>query len=200
MHALIVVDAQNEFSEKGQRSVPMHIEALNNIRSLVQQARSESRPIAWVQHYNKPNESAAFIPGSWGAELSAGLGPESGHGSERLFVKDVFGAFTGTGLEEWLRSVGATGVQIVGFYTHMCVSTTTREALNRGFDVEVVADATGTCDLNSQIVGSQSADEVRRSALLHLESMGARITRTQHSAHASRFGENTAIADGAASH
>ena len=175
MQALLVVDAQNEFSEKGKRPVPRHAEALENIRACVGKARSEGRPIGWVQHHNKPNESQAFLPGTWGAALSEGLGPASGNGPEKLFVKEVFGPFTETDLDGWLRSVGATELQIVGFYTHMCVSTTTREALSRGYDVEIIADATATCDLKSEAVGTQSADEVRRSALLHLESMGARI-------------------------
>lgn len=184
MQALVVVDAQNEFSEEGLRAVPNHTEALDRIRARVQQARQERRPIAWIRHYNKPKESRAFVPGSWGSELSPGLGPEPGCGPERLFEKDVYGAFTGTRLEEWLHSVGATGLLLVGFYTHMCLSTSAREALIRGFDVEVDADATGARDLESETLGSQTADEVRRSALLHLMNMGARIVRMQEPAHA----------------
>jgi nicotinamidase-related amidase len=109
MEALIVVDVQNEFSPQGRRPVPNHGAALAAIRELVGQARREKRPIAWVRHHNKPEESPAFVPGSWGAELSPGLGPQAGAGPEALFEKDVFGAFTGTGLEDWLRSLGARG-------------------------------------------------------------------------------------------
>lgn len=182
MQALVVVDAQNEFSEKGLRAVPQHREVLEHIHARVQQARREGRPVAWVRHHNKPNESQAFVPGSWGAELSPGLGVEKGYGPEKLFDKEVFGAFSGTGLEEWLQSVGATGVLLVGFYTHMCVSTSAREALIRGFDVGIDADATGTRDLDEEGLGSQTAAEVRRSALLHLANMGARIVRLQEAA------------------
>jgi len=175
MQALIIVDAQNEFSANGLRAVSNYEEALRQIRRRVEQARREHRPIAWVQHHNKPTESRAFVPGSWGAELSPGLGPKSGHGPERLFTKDVFGAFTATGLEAWLRSVGATAVLIVGFYSHMCLSTSAREALIRGFDVSVDPDATGACALEHEILGGQTADEVRRAALLHLTQMGAAV-------------------------
>jgi len=183
MQALIVVDAQNEFSADGLRAVPNHAEALNRIRIRVQQARQESRPIAWIRHYNKPNESRAFVPGTWGSELSPGLGPELDFGPEKSFEKDVYGAFTGTGLEEWLHSVGASGVLIVGFYTHMCLSTSAREALIRGFDVEIDPDATGARDLKNEALGRQTADEVRRSALLHLANMGVMIARTKESVH-----------------
>ncbi len=181
MQALIVVDAQNEFSAGGLRAVPNHAKALDRIRVRIQQARQEKRPIAWVQHFNRPNESRAFVPGTWGAELSPGLGLEPGFGPEKVFTKDVFGAFTGTDLEQWLHSVGAESVLVVGFYTHMCVSTTSREALVRGFSVEIDPEATGARELEDPELGRQSADEVRRSALLHLTNLGVSISRTEDS-------------------
>jgi len=175
MQALLVVDAQNEFSATGLRPVPNHSEALGRIKQHVRDARDEKRPIAWVQHHNKPHESKAFIPGSWGAELSPGLGPQSAFGTERLFVKDVYGAFTATGLEEWLREEGVSNVLIVGFYAHACLSTSVREALIRGFDVFLDPEATGARTMEDPILGSQSAEEVRRSALLQLVNMGAKV-------------------------
>ena len=175
MQALIVVDAQNEFSPAGQRAVPGHADALAAIRDHVEQARREGRPIAWVRHHNQPHESPAFVPGSWGAELSPGLGPQVGFGPEVLIEKDVFGAFTGTGLEEWLRAVGAASVLIVGFYAHMCLATSAREALVRGLEVHLDPAATAARDLDHERLGRQTADEVRHSALLHLVHMGAEV-------------------------
>jgi nicotinamidase-related amidase len=175
MQALIVVDVQNEFSPKGQRPVPSHAEALEHIRFRVEDARQQRRPIAWVIHFNKPSESHAFVPGTWGSEQSPGFGPQLGYGPERQFEKDVFGAFSGTGLEEWLHSVGAGSVLIVGFYAHMCLSTSAREALVRGFEVAVDPNGTGACDLEDELLGRLTADEVRRSALLHLKHMGVEM-------------------------
>ena len=179
MQALIVVDAQNEFSPDGQHAVPNHAAALNSIRDRVQQARQQQCPIAWIRHFNKPNESAVFVPDTWGSELSHGLGPAGGFGPERLFEKDVFGAFTGTGLEDWLHSVSVTSLLIAGFYTHMCVSTSCREALVRGFNVFVDPEATGARNLEDNTLGRQTADEVRRSALLHLVNMGVKIVKVE---------------------
>jgi nicotinamidase-related amidase len=59
----------------------------------------------------------------------------------------------------------------------MCVSTTAREALMRGFRVVIDPDATGTCALKIEGLAAQTADEVRRSAVLHLVSMGATVLR-----------------------
>lgn len=175
VQALIVIDAQNEFSATGKRPVPHHTSALAAIRHHVDEARRGRLPIAWVRHHNKPHESPAFVPGTWGAEFSAGLGPRDGFGPEALFVKDVYGAFTTTGLETWLRTVGATDLLMVGFYAHMCLSTSVREALVRGFEVSVDVHATGARALDHEVLGRQSADEVRRSALLQLANMGATI-------------------------
>lgn len=176
MQALLVVDAQNEFSPKGLRAAPNHDSAVRAILAHAARARLEARPIAWIRHHNKPTESRAFIPGSWGAELTAGMGPRAGRESmERLFKKDVFGAFTTTILEQWLRELGVTGVLVTGFYAHMCVSTSVREALVRDFDVVIDPDATGARDLDHALLGAQSASEVRRTALLQLVNMGATL-------------------------
>lgn len=178
MQALIVVDAQNEFSARGQRAVPNHATALVAITRWVAHARAAGWPIAWVRHHNRPHESRAFLPGSWGAELSPGLGARGDSPDERLFEKDVYGAFTTTDLDSWLRTRGVTDVVIVGFYAHMCLSTSVREALIRDYEVAVDPEATGARDLEHERLGRQTADEVRRSTLLQLTNMGATVAET----------------------
>jgi nicotinamidase-related amidase len=177
-HALIVVDPQNEFSHAGQRNVPNHATAITTIARWVAHGRAQGWPIAWVQHHNKPDESPAFVPGTWGAEFSPELKPRFDDANERLFQKSVFGAFTGTKLEAWLRDQGVSNVVIVGFYAHMCISTSVREALVRGFDVMIDPEATGAAVIGHARLGEQSADEVCRAALLHLTHMGASVVGT----------------------
>ena len=176
MPALIVIDVQNEFSARGQRPVPGHDAALAAISRQVEFARAAGEPIAWVRHHNKPTESPAFMPGTWGAEFSPGFGPKQGTATEVEFVKDVYGAFTGTGIGSWLSGLGIREVMIVGFYTHGCVSTTSREAIMAGLEVYLDPEATGACDMEHPVLGRLSADEVRRSALLQLVNMGARLS------------------------
>ena len=173
--ALLIVDAQNEFSAEGQRAVPNHSTALAAIRRQVDRARRDRWPIAWVRHYNKPDEAPAFMPGTWGAEFSRGLGPKSGFGPEALFEKKVDGVFTGTRIQEWLSVYDVQSVLIVGFFAHMCLSTSAREALSRGFRVSIDPEATGACDIEHALLGRQTAEEVRRSALLQLTNMGASL-------------------------
>jgi nicotinamidase-related amidase len=174
MDALIVVDAQNEFAAGGHRTVPNHRTAFVAIAERVAEARAAGRPIAWVRHHNLPHEWPAFAPGSRGADLGDGLAVDPSR-DEHLFEKSVFGAFTGTGLETWLRERQVRRVLLVGFYVHMCVSTTAREALVRGFEVSIDPEGTGGTALQHPLLGSLSAEEVRRTALLQLNHMGVQL-------------------------
>ncbi|HEX9069341.1 MAG TPA: isochorismatase family cysteine hydrolase [Ktedonobacterales bacterium] len=183
MQALVVVDAQNEFSPEGLRPVPNHGAAVATILRLAEIARREGRPIAWVRHHNLPHEPKGFMPGSWGAEFSPGLGPQPGRADEVELVKEVFGAFTGTTLGEWLDARGSRDVLIVGFFAHMCVSTTAREALMRGLDVSIDPDGTGACAWSHPLLGAQTAEEVHRTALLQLSHLGVRIVPSAVAAH-----------------
>lgn len=179
MQTLIVVDAQNEFAEGGNRTVPNAVAAREAILRRVEDARREGRPIAWVRHHNRPDElpeRPAFIPGTWGAEFMPGLGPLAGRAEEAEFVKEVYGAFTGTDIGAWLDKIGSDDVLIVGFYAHMCVATTAREALMRGLHVAIDPAGTGAVPVRHDLLGEQSAEEVHRTALLHLNHMGVAIT------------------------
>ena len=179
MQTLIVVDAQNEFSPQGRRPVPNHAQALEAIHRRVDEARREGRPIAWVRHHNPPGATTAFVPGSWGAEFSPSLGPLPAREEEAEFVKEVYGAFTGTSIGSWLEARGSEEVLIVGFFAHMCVSTTAREALMRGLHVAVDPVGTGGFPIQHELLGVQSAEEVHRTALLHLSHLGVRIAASE---------------------
>lgn len=176
MQALIVIDAQNEFSSEGKRPVPGHEMILAAIADQVRHARANGQPIVWIRHHNLPHESPAFVPGSWGAEFSPGMGPKSDSaGQEELFGKNVYGAFTGTAIGSWLEKLGIGKILLTGFYTHGCVSTTAREAIMRGLDVSLDSQATGSCEIIHPQLGRLSAEEVRRSTLLQLANMGCQI-------------------------
>jgi nicotinamidase-related amidase len=175
MWSLLVVDAQNEFSKMGKRPVENCDQALEEIRKWVAKFREGRLPIAWIKHFNKPHESPAFVRGSWGSDFLPGLIPNNKNTFERLFEKDVYGAFSSPGLESWLAEHNVANVLIIGFYAHGCVSTSAREALIRGFRVYLDPLATGSCDMKDDTLGTQTADEVRRFSLLHLVSMGASL-------------------------
>ncbi len=74
-----------------------------------------------------------------------------------------------------LPAPGAAPLIVAGFMTHNCVSSTVREASDRGFAVTVVADACATRDLPAPDGGVVSAAELHRSSLAALSDRCARV-------------------------
>ena len=71
-----------------------------------------------------------------------------------MVEKDVNSGFIGTSLELDLRRAGVQRLVIVGFFTNVCVETTTRMDSNMGFDIYLVHDACAT--MNS--IGHDATD------------------------------------------
>jgi nicotinamidase-related amidase len=177
MKALVLIDVQNEFTPEGKRPIANIGEAIYVIQQHVDQARENGTPIVWIRHFNKPHESPAFVPNTWGSEFIPGFGPKPNLSNEVEMHKDVYGAFTGTEIEEWLKKIGANEILVVGFYTHGCVSTTSREGIMAGFTVYLDPDATRSCAMEHPFLGKISEEESRKAALLQLFEMGASITQ-----------------------
>jgi nicotinamidase-related amidase len=60
--------------------------------------------------------------------------------------KPGFGAFYATDLELILRTAGITSLTLAGVTTDICVHSTLREAVDRGFDCVTVGDACAAAD------------------------------------------------------
>ncbi len=63
---------------------------------------------------------------------------------EIVITKTASGAFTGTGLGTTLRNMGIEHLLICGFVTDECVETTSRVALDLGYVIKIIEDATTT--------------------------------------------------------
>jgi isochorismate hydrolase len=87
-------------------------------------------------------------------------------------------AFAKTDLADKLLATGRKSVVIAGFMTHMCVSATTRSALDHGYAVTVAADAAATRDLPDPLGGPDlPAAQVHRTALAELADRFATIAQ-----------------------
>jgi nicotinamidase-related amidase len=82
-------------------------------------------------------------PADW-AELVPELNVRE---SDHRVTKNTWGAFTGTGLEYWLKNEGVTQVVITGISTSIGVESTARHAYEFGFNVTIAVDA--TTDMNA---------------------------------------------------
>jgi nicotinamidase-related amidase len=68
-----------------------------------------------------------------------------------IIDKQLPGSFTGTQLQSWLEQHDVDSLVIVGYMTHMCIDSTTRQAMHLGLGVTVLEDATGTINLSDDL-------------------------------------------------
>lgn len=77
------------------------------------------------------------LPDDW-AELVPELDAQPG---DHRVTKQTWGAFTGTGLEMYLKGLGVTQVVLAGISTSIGVESTARQAYELGFNVTLALDA-----------------------------------------------------------
>ena len=82
-----------------------------------------------------------LVRGEAGHDIIAELYPAAG---EPVIDKPGKGAFFATDLHAILQNRGITQLVVTGVTTEVCVSTTVREANDRGYDCLVVADCCGS--------------------------------------------------------
>jgi len=80
-------------------------------------------------------------PGSKEAEFLPEVAPK---GDEIVINKTASGVFNATNVDYILRNLGITGLFVCGVYTNECVSTTVRDACDRGFYTTLINDACAT--------------------------------------------------------
>ena len=78
-----------------------------------------------------------------------------------MVVKHGSSGFAGTALERYLRDLEASRLVVVGAVLGFCVSSTIREAVARGFAVDLVGDAVLSFDLSDGRGGTIPAATVR---------------------------------------
>ena len=102
--------------------------------------RARGRTVAFTRHNSREATSPLTFDLDTGRQKD---GFETVAG-EIVVDKDVNSGFVGTPLEIELRRAGIARLVIAGFFTNMCVETTTRMAGNLGFDTYLVHDGCAT--------------------------------------------------------
>lgn len=161
--ALVVVDVQNDFAdpkgnlyvEGGERVVPI-------INREIDRAQAAGVPVVYTMDWHPP-ETPHFakyggkwpvhcVRETWGAELHPDLkvvgeivhkatGDEDGYSGFSMEHVPT-GERRDTGLEQLLRERGVEHVVIAGLATDYCVKETGLDARRKGFEADVITDAT----------------------------------------------------------
>lgn len=158
---LIIIDAQQEYVNGALPLVGID-SALAQGEHLLARAREAGTPIVHVVHRGK---GTLFNPDGPYFAITKPLLPKAG---EMVVEKQLPDAFAGTRLQQVLTATGRKHLIVIGFMTHMCVSSTVRSALALDYSTTVVAGATATRDLPDGHGGIVSADQVQRASLAAL--------------------------------
>lgn len=166
--ALVVVDMQHDFAHPdGNLFVPGGDEVVPFVNAEIAAARAAGALVVFTQDWH-PETTPHFekdggvwpvhcVKETWGAELHADMdtgGPvvRKGSGGEDGYsgfaVRDPESGEEGsTELDDLLREAGAERLVIVGLAADVCVRATTLHALERGYEVELLAGGTRAVDL-----------------------------------------------------
>ena len=149
--ALVIIDVQGRLAS----IVHEKEELFRNLQILIGGAKALELPILWLEQY--PKGLGPTVPEV--ADLLAGQEP---------LEKLCFSACGQEHFPEKLRESGRRQVLIAGIETHVCVYQTTRDLLDRGYHVEVVADAVSSRQVENKEI-----------ALVRIRDEGAAVTSVE---------------------
>ncbi|MFE0100943.1 cysteine hydrolase family protein [Streptomyces sp. NPDC059009] len=172
--ALLVIDVQNEYVTGGMPiTFPAPSLSLANVAAAMDAAIQEGVPVVVVQHA-APAGAPVFGKGSQGHALHDVVASRP---RDHLVEKTLPSSFVGTDLAGWLEHRGIDTLSIVGYMTQTCDEQTARDAVHRGYRVEMLSDATGTVGLSNR-TGTLSAQEIHHAVLVVMQSFFASVATT----------------------
>ena len=144
--ALLVIDVQNGVVQNAFR----RDQVIANINAAVAKARHSEVPVIWVQHSDSemPIDSEPW-------QIVSELIPLEG---ESRIRKTFRSSFEGTELADLLSNLAVGHLIVCGAETNNCVRHTSQDALSKGFDVTLIADAhtTTSYDWDGHSVSAQA--------------------------------------------
>ncbi|WP_018856531.1 isochorismatase family cysteine hydrolase [Rhizobium sp. 42MFCr.1] len=161
--ALLLVDPFNDFLSEGGKVYPRlkpiadEVALLDNLRRLDGAIRAAGIQVAIAPHrrwepgdyedWDHPNPTQQrimhqhqFARGEWGGEWHPDFAPKPGD----IVAKEHWGqsGFANTDLDFRLKQKSITHVIVVGLLANTCIDTTARYAMELGYHVTLVRDAT----------------------------------------------------------
>ena len=172
--SLVLIDMQNEYLQ-GPIEVTGADAAVEHARALLEKARNAGSTIIHVAH--KGGEGGLFDRNAERGQIISSLSPTE---DEAVVEKTLPNAFNDTELKKLLDQAGNKNLIIIGFMTHMCVSSSARSALDHGYRVTIDAESCATRDLPDGSGGVIDATTLHNVALTELSDRFAVIARNHH--------------------
>jgi len=163
--ALLLVDPLNDFISEGGKlwhylkEVERRLDGVANMRRLLGWARERALRVVFVPHHRaepddfegwpflNPSHQGArriqpFLRGSWGADFHPDFEPRRGEAvAHEHWLHD---GFAGTDLDFRLRNWRVDHLILAGLRGNTCLEATARHAVEIGYHVTLVKDATAT--------------------------------------------------------
>ncbi|NQV86250.1 MAG: cysteine hydrolase [Woeseiaceae bacterium] len=184
MKALLCLDFENDIvhpngkvSGKGYAAYNAEHNTLSKLRATQDQFRDAGLPVLHVRVgfspsyaeqpkgsplMGKAHDFGAFDLSGWGTEFLSEVAPNE---NELVITKHRVGSFFGTSLQLTLNTMGVTEVYLAGVATDMVVESTAREAHDRDFKVNVIADC---------CIAASAGDQAR--SLKNMEKLASIVT------------------------
>jgi nicotinamidase-related amidase len=161
--ALLIVDPYNDFLAEGGKiwprveAVAAEVNLIDNLKAVDAAARKSGIQIVFVPHrrwqpgdfedweFPNPTQRAimqrhSFAKGEWGGDWYPDLTPRPGD----IIVQEHWAqsGFANTDLDQQLRQRGISHVIVIGLLANTCSESTARYAMEIGYHVTLVRDAT----------------------------------------------------------
>jgi nicotinamidase-related amidase len=174
---LLVIDVQESFKADSATWATRNNSAFeSNVTKLIEAYRTAALPIVFLLHQNLKPESH-FNPKSPFYRFMDFVVPRPG---EVVLQKTTISAFASTDLARRLTQWEIKRLRVTGIQTEQCCETTTRDASDRGYQVDFVTDATLTFAIPHWAGGPElSTDEVVRRTEYALAGRFANIVSTK---------------------
>ncbi len=172
--ALILIDIQNDYFDKGSMPLVGSVEASENAGLILDQFRKDNLTIVHIQHIAARPAATFFLPNTSGSGIHENVKPFD---SEKVIVKHYPNGFRETELLDYLKNKNISDLVVCGMMTHMCVDATVRAAKDFGFNITLIGDACATknLEIGGHIV---QAEEVHKSFLAALNNFYATVKTT----------------------
>jgi len=196
---LLLVDPYNDFLSEGGKLWPMlqeiatEVGLLDNLRAIVGAARKAGVQVFIVPHrrwepgdyetWDHPNPTQraiqkrqTFAKGSWGGDWHPDFAPRDGD----IVIKEHWAqsGFANTDLDFHLKQQGITHVIVIGLLANTCIESTSRFAMELGYHVTLVRDATATFTQQMMHAAHELNGPTFAHAILKTEELVAAISRS----------------------